>query len=134
MKSPKQCTRPAHQSADYSLYSRDLALARRVRRDSLAQAADCRAKLAQEHDREEEKFLRGVLECAEWTAQVCLEILREGRGGSGEGQPIALLVSTPSRATVLSRLPTPRRASNSSTISRSCANGTRAGGPAGGEE
>jgi len=101
MKSPKQCTRPAHQSADYSLYSRDLALARRVRRDSLAQAADCRAKLAQEHDREEEKFLRGTLECAEWTAQVCLEILREGRGGSRkeEGQPTTILASVPLRAT-----------------------------------
>jgi hypothetical protein len=82
MKAPKQCPCPVHQAAaadNYSEFSYDPALIRRVRRDSLDNARRWRERAKGEPDQLERNWLEACAVCAEWGAWICLLRLREIR-------------------------------------------------------
>ena len=80
MKPPPKCTCHVHATEDISKHNRDPKLNRRVRKDCLEQAKNCRRLASLTHtDPKERAYLESVAVCAEWTAWTCLLILREGR-------------------------------------------------------
>jgi hypothetical protein len=79
MKPPEQCTCSVHLMTDYSKYSRNPKLLRRARRDSLDNARRWRAQIETEPDPKQKVFLELSSVCAEWSAWICLNILRDLR-------------------------------------------------------
>lgn len=77
MKPPQPCTCHVHQTEDYSRYSRDLKLNRQVRKDCLTRAKKLRGQAETETDRSEKAILEKIAVCAEWSAWLSLQIIRE---------------------------------------------------------
>ena len=80
MKQPTPCACPFHQKGaanGYADYVKDdPKLARRVRRDALANARRWRLRAETETDPKEKHWLEITSTCAEWSAWICLRILR----------------------------------------------------------
>lgn len=79
LKPPVKCTCHIHQTKDIRSYKRDLKLSRRIRRDSLKRAAELRSRLATETDPEERAYLETIIVCVEWSAWLCLLLIRESK-------------------------------------------------------